>query len=148
MDHIKWQHYPSVAELPAFKRNVRRIEVLIDQAAVRTGLAAKGEPWKFYDLGHGYCAYDFFEQCPHRMACAKCSFYLPKDSTKAQLLEGRANLQQMMQEIPLTDEERSAVDDGIAALSNLTDKLANTPTPDGRTPKQLVQITRRSELSS
>jgi hypothetical protein len=67
----------------------------------------------------------------------------PKDSTKAQLLEGRANLRRMIQEIPLTDEEMSAVEDGIAALDNLTDKLADTPTPDGRTPKQLVQITRQ-----
>jgi hypothetical protein len=24
-----------------------------------------------YDLRHGYCTYDFFEQCPDRMACAK-----------------------------------------------------------------------------
>ena len=75
-----------------FQRNLRAIEVLIDQAAVRSGAAADGEPWKFYDLGHGYCTYDFFDQCPHRMACAKCSFYRPKGSTQAQLLEGKANL--------------------------------------------------------
>jgi len=131
----------SYADAGYFERNIRRIEVLIDQAAVRTGRAAKGEPWKFYDLGHGYCAYDFFEQCPHRMACAKCSFYLPKDSSKALLLEGQLNLVRMMQEIPLTEDERSAVEDGITALKNLTNKLADVPTPDGRTPKQLVQIT-------
>jgi integrase len=131
----------SYADAGYFERNIRRVEVLIDQEAVRTGLAAKGEPWKFYDLGHGYCAYDFFEQCPHRMACAKCSFYVPKDSSKAQLLEGRANLLRMMQEIPLTDEEKSAVEDGIAALNSLTNKLSDIPAPDGRTPKQLVQIT-------
>ncbi len=132
----------SYADAGYFERNIRRVEVLIDQDAARTGLAAKGEPWKFYDLGHGYCAYDFFEQCPHRMACAKCSFYVPKDSSKAQLLEGRANLLRMMQEIPLTDEEKSAVEDGIVALNNLTDKLVDTPTPDRRTPKQLIQITK------
>jgi integrase len=131
----------SYADAGYFERNIRRVEVLIDQDAARTGLAAKGEPWKFYDLGHGYCAYDFFEQCPHRMACAKCSFYVPKDSSKAQLLEGRANLLRMMQEIPLTDEEKSAVEDGIAALNSLTNKLSDIPAPDGRTPKQLVQIT-------
>src|SRR3712207_7516304 len=45
--------------------------------------------WKHYDLGHGYCTYDFFDQCPHRMACARCDFYLPKDSAKAQMLEGK-----------------------------------------------------------
>lgn len=132
----------SYADAGYFERNIRRIEVLIDQDAARTGLTAKGEPWKFYDLGHGYCAYDFFEQCPHRMACAKCSFYVPKDSSKAQLLEGRANLLRMMQEIPLSDEEKSAVEDGIAALESLTKKLADVPAPDGRTPKQLVQITK------
>ena len=53
-------------------------------------------PWQFYDLGHGYCSYSFFEQCPHRMACARCDFYLPKHSGKAQLLEAKDNLQRML----------------------------------------------------
>lgn len=48
------------------------------------GGRAAQEPWKFYDLGHGYRTYDFFDQCPHRMACAKCSFYLPKHSSQMQ----------------------------------------------------------------
>ncbi len=132
----------SYAEAGYFERNIRVIKVLIDQEAIRTGAAANDEPWKFYDLGHGYCTYDFFDQCPHRMACAKCSFYLPKDPTKGLLLEGRTNLLRMMQEIPLSDAERSAVEDGIVALGKLTEKLADTPAPDGRTPKQLIQITK------
>jgi len=53
------------------------------------GAAATGEPWQHYDLGHGWCTYSFFEQCPHRMACARCDFYTPKGSTKAQLLDHR-----------------------------------------------------------
>lgn len=61
-----------------FSRNVRTIEVLVDRDAVASGQAADGEPWQHYDLGHGYCAYTFFEQCPHRMACARCDFYTPK----------------------------------------------------------------------
>jgi integrase len=61
-----------------FERNVRTIEVLIDREAAENGAAAAGEPWQYYDLGHGYCSYTFFEQCPHRMACAKCDFYTPK----------------------------------------------------------------------
>ena len=28
----------------------------------------------------------------HRMACAKCGFYIAKGSTRAHLLEGKANL--------------------------------------------------------
>ena len=120
-----------------FGRNVRTIEVLIDQDAIKSGAAAHGEPWRFFDLGHGYCLYEFFEQCPHRMACARCSFYRPKGSTQAQLLEGKANLVHMLQEIPLSEEERAAVEDGIEAMENLCQQLADVPTPAGPTPHQL-----------
>jgi len=124
-----------------FARNVRAIEVLIDREVVMSGKAAE-EPWKFFDLGHGYCAYDFFDQCPHRMACAKCGFYVPKDSSRAQLLEGKANLLRMRQEIPLSEAELAAVDDGVDALQRLLDQLADVATPAGPTPRQL----RASEL--
>ena len=67
----------------------------------------------------GYCTYTFFEQCPHRLACARCDFYVSKDSTRAQLLEAKANLQRMLLEIPLTESERAAVEDGIAAVEQL-----------------------------
>src|SRR5207245_2028142 len=51
------------------------------------------------DVGYGYCTYSFFEQCPHRMACPRCDFYVTKGSSKAQLLEAKANLQRMLVEI-------------------------------------------------
>ena len=126
------------ADAGYFARNVRAIEVLIDRDAAASGAAASGEPWLHYDLGHGYCTYTFFEQCPHRMACARCDFYTPKDSTKAQLLEAKNNLQKMTAAIPLTDEEQAAVDDGQAAIDRLLGKLADTPTPAGPTPRQLA----------
>src|SRR6187549_715525 len=94
-----------------FERNLRAIDVLIDQEAVRNGPTGD-VGWKYYDLGHGYCTYDFFDQCPHRMACAKCSFYSPKPSARAQLMEGKANLLRLRQEIPLQEAEVAAVDDG------------------------------------
>ncbi len=119
-----------------FGRNLRAIEVLIDQEKVRNGVGA-AEAWKFYDLGHGYCTYDFFDQCPHRMACAKCSFYVPKGSTMAALLEGKNNLLRMRQEIPLSDAELAALDDGVSALESLLSRLADVPTPAGPTPLQL-----------
>ncbi|WP_233444703.1 hypothetical protein [Streptacidiphilus albus] len=90
--------------------------------------AAAGEPWQHYDLGHGYCGYTFFEQC-QRMACARCDFYTPKTSSKSQLLEAKENLQKMLVAIPLTDEERAAVDDGQAVLDQLLDRLTDVPTP-------------------
>ena len=43
----------------------------------------------------------------------------------------------MLIAIPLTDDERAAVDDGQAALDKLLDRLADVPTPAGLTPRQL-----------
>ena len=149
------QHYARItptklaqayAEAGYFGRNLRMIEVLVDQDAIKDGAAAAGEPWRFYDLGHGYCTYDFFDQCPHRMACAKCAFYVPKGSSKAQVLEAKAGLQRMLEEIPLTDEERAAVEDGVVAYDKLLTKLADVPTPAGPTPRQLAAH-KRAELA-
>lgn len=125
------------SEAGYFERNVRTIEVLVDRDAVASGAAAAGEPWQHYDLGHGYCSYTFFEQCQHRMACARCDFYSPKDSTRSQLLEAKSNLQKMAVSIPLTDDEQAVVEDGQAALDRLLDRLADTPTPAGPTPRDL-----------
>ena len=121
-----------------FSRNVRTIEVLIDREAIESGQAAIGTPWQYFDLGHGYCTYSFFEQCPHRMACARCDFYLPKGSTRGQLLEAKENLQRMLATIPLTEEERAAVEDGEVALDRLLERLVDVPTPAGPTPRQLT----------
>lgn len=75
--------------------------------------------WKYYDLGHGYCTCDFFDQCQHRMACAKCSFYRPKSSAAALILKGKTNLLRKSQEIPLLEGELAAVDDGVGAPDKL-----------------------------
>ncbi len=71
------------------------------------------------------------------MACARCDFYTPKESTQAQLLEAKANLQRMLVSIPPTDDERAAVDDGQTALDALLDRLAEVPTPAGPSPREL-----------
>ncbi len=137
------QHYAKItptklikayAKAGYFERNVRAIEVLIDQDTVRRGLGGK-EPWKFFDLGHGLCTYDFFDQCPHRMACAKCSFYLPKESARAQMLEAKSNLLRLQQTIPLTEPELAAIDEGVAAYETLVESLQDTPTPSGEMPR-------------
>ena len=111
-----------------FARNLRAVEVLIDQDVVRRG-SPPNEPWKLYDLGHGYCSYDFFDQCPHRMACARCDFYVPKESSRAQSIEAKSNLLRLTQEIPLTDDELRAVEDGIAGHEKLVAKLTSVAAP-------------------
>ncbi|WP_201758989.1 hypothetical protein [Acidisarcina polymorpha] len=79
------------------------------------------------------------------MACAKCDFYVPKQSTAALILEGKKNLLRNLQEIPLGEAEQAAIDDGLLAYEKLLMKLADLPTPAGPTPRQLgkylVQIT-------
>jgi hypothetical protein len=61
------------ADAGYFARNVRTIEVLVDRESVQNGTAASGAPWQYFDLGHGFCTYSFFEQCPHRMAPARAA---------------------------------------------------------------------------
>lgn len=126
------------ADAGYLERNVRAIEVLIDNDAVKTAAAAAGEPWRYYDLGHCFCTYEFFDQCPHRMACARCDFCIPKDSNRAQLLEAKTNLLRFLQEVPLTDEERAVADGDLKALDRLIATLSDKPTPSGQTPKQLI----------
>jgi hypothetical protein len=120
-----------------FARNVRAINVLIDPTPIRNGDAANGTPWRFYDQGHGICSYEYFETCSHLMACAKCDFYIPKDSAKAQFIEGKANLIRMRQEMQLSEDEIIAVEGGIKAMDILYKKLEDVPTPSGQTPRQL-----------
>ncbi len=111
-----------------FERNVRAIDVLIDQDVVRKG-AGNGEPWKYFDLGHGFCTYDFFDQCPHRMACARCSFYVIKESSQAQVVEAKGNLLRLRQDIPLSQPEIAAVEQGVAAYDDLLARLATFQLP-------------------
>jgi hypothetical protein len=124
---------------------VRTIEVLIDREAVLSGAAAAGAPWQHYDLGHGWCSYSFFEQCPHRMACAKCDFYIPKPSAKAQLLEAHEGMDRRLAVIPLTDDERAAVEGDREAVVALVAKLADTATPAGPTPRDIAARPRPPE---
>jgi len=126
------------ADAGYLERNVRAIEVLIDNDAVKAAAAATSEPWRYYDLGHCFCTYEFFDQCPHRMACAKCDFCIPKDSNRAQLLEAKTNILRFLQEVPLTDDERSVADGDLDALDRLITMLSDRPTPSGQTPKQLI----------
>ena len=129
------------ADAGYFARNVRAIEVLIDQDVLKSAAAACGEPWRYYDLGHGLCSYEFFDQCLHRLACPRCDFYKPKESSWGQLLEAKSNLLRLLQEVPLADEEHAAVNGDLAALDRLVARLADQPTPSGQTPQELGHCT-------
>ena len=81
-----------------------------------------------------------YEQCPHRLACARCPFYRPKPSTlqaNAEAVTHLRQMTQMQQVLTLTDDELAAVTEGAELLQALVDKLKDVPTPGGPTPRQL-----------
>lgn len=54
-----------------------------------------------------------------------------------QALEARGNLKKMLREIPLTNSEREAVEDGARLMDALFAGLEKARTPDGRTQQQI-----------
>ncbi len=102
-----------------------------------SGAASRGECWKYYDLGHGWCTNPFWASCAHRMACAKCPYYRPKNALAEQLIEGKANLVRMLEFVQLTEDEKLLVTEGIELHQELIEKLADVPTPAGPTPHEL-----------
>lgn len=114
-----------------FERNRRSIDVLVPR-----GQTAQAQPWR-YDLGHGYCRYEFFAQCPHRLACARCDYYEPKDSEEVLILEAEGNLVRLRQDLLLTDEEREAIDGDVVTFQKLRVKRWNMATPAGPSPREL-----------
>ena len=100
----------------------------LETAAAPAVIAAK-EVHKYYDLGEGFCTYDFFARCPHRLACARCPFYLPKESGKGQLLAVKEGIGRMLERVDLTDEERAVLEGDREVLTSLAERLADVPTP-------------------
>src|SRR5438132_14194678 len=70
----------SFADADVLGRVTATMNVLIDQEAILNGDASAGKTWKYYDLGPGWCTYDFFGTCPYRLVCPACDFFVPKES--------------------------------------------------------------------
>jgi hypothetical protein len=125
------------ADADVLGRVTATMKVLIDQEAIMKGDPAAGKPWLYYDLGPGYCSYDFFERCPYRMVCLACDYFIPKDSLRGQLLERKQNVRRMLEEVPLTPEEAEAVEHDTIIVDKLLAKLGDQPTPSGQRPSEL-----------
>ncbi|MEV0537996.1 hypothetical protein [Kitasatospora sp. NPDC050463] len=61
---------------------------------------------------------------------------MPKDTTRGQLLNVKDGIQQILDQLDLTADEREALECDCEAVEALLDRLANVPTPAGRTPSQ------------
>jgi integrase len=125
------------AAADSWRRNLARIKVILDASVIESGAAAQGAAYRAYDLGHGYCTDRFFSRCPHRMACARCSYYVPKDSTKGELLTALGANEALYEEIPIRDEERLALEGDADAIRLLVAGLDHTPASDGRMPSEI-----------
>lgn len=88
-------------------------------------------------MSEGYCSYDFFATCPHPLACARCPFDIPKQTSQGNLLALQAGVERMLEHLELTDDERVALEGDRTALSALLTRLADMPTPAGPTPREL-----------
>ena len=59
------------------------------------------------------------------------------------IIEAKTNLERMIQEVPLREEERAAVEDGLVAVEKLYARLLDIPTPAGPTPLEIEKKMRR-----
>ena len=121
------------------------IEVFIDHDAVVSGAAQDGAPYKYYDLGDSYCTNPFWTTCPHRMACVGCDFNLPKSSAKGAALAARSSLTRLLEEVPLSPDERAAVEGDADKLDRLLVRLKDVPALDGKTPVQIRQASEQRD---
>jgi hypothetical protein len=64
------------------------------------------------------------------MACARCDFYVPGQSSKVALLKQRERFVPMLQELTLTEDEHAAITGDAEAVERLLSRLAGEPTPE------------------
>jgi len=162
-DLAKWCGHTSVQSTMSYVRSkptqlasafakadqaARMIEIVIDQDVIAAGATKDGAPWKHYDLGDSYCSNAFWSTCPHRMACARCYFNIPKPSAKGVVLAAQQAANRLLEEVWLSPEERDAVSGDVEALSGMLNKLRDKPTLDGRTPTEIAMSTGSSVPAS
>ena len=129
----------SYADAGYFARNLRAIEVLIDQDVVRTGMppANRGSSTiSDTDTAPTISSSSANIVWPAPSATSICR----RSLTPSLLMEGKTHLLRLLQEIPLGEAEQAAVEDGVAAYENLLPKLADVPTPAGPTQDRLAPL--------
>ncbi len=116
--------------MTAFHKGAKLTESLRMVGVVVDGRPGPGEPVFRYDLGHGFCTNPAYAACAHRMACARCDFYEPAASFAQTLARQADRYVRMLQQLDLSDDERSATAGDAEAVRRLVAHLASEPTPD------------------
>lgn len=108
--------YARANQVSADKRQLKQLEEPTTTSDVPT---PEDDSLSSVDLGHGFCAYDYFDSCSQQGPCTNCLFYKPKVSYYSQLQESKSQLLGMLNHLPLPKEARQAVEDGIALNERL-----------------------------
>jgi hypothetical protein len=66
-----------------------------------------------------------------------CSFNLPKASARAMAVDAMTSVTRLLEEVPLSPEERAAAEGDMTALDGMLAKLRDAPALDGRTPQEI-----------
>jgi hypothetical protein len=59
------------------------------------------------------------------------------------MLEAKATIVRLLQDIKLTDDEKAAAEEDLKAVENFCERLADVPTPGGPTPARFRQDSSR-----
>ncbi len=116
------------------EQNLATVEVLLDLEA----LAAGEKRVVYYDMGWALCSNPMWWQCKFRMACVRCDYCVHGD--QAVLVRSKEGIHRMREDIPLTEDEKKALDGDEEALDALIERNADVPTPAGPTPRELGAI--------
>ena len=116
------------------------IEVLVDRDAVTSGAAAAGAALAVLRPRATATAPTASSSSARTgWPAPVCDFYTPKDSTKAAAASRPSdNLQRMLAEIPLTDDERAAVDDDRPPSTGSWTDWSTPPPPPAQPPARSV----------
>ena len=121
-----------------FARNLRTIEVLLDRDAVTTGAASHGSTMTSAMAGAATASLS----SAHIAWPARAATSTSRKVHKSPTFRGKRKPATYARLHPADRGRRAAIEDGQSALDVLLDRLADTPSPAGPTPRQLG--TRRS----
>jgi integrase len=107
----------------ALSEKIRYVSVLVDPKP------EANHPSIYYDLGHGWCTNHAYSACAHRMACARCDFYVPDNAAEALFKRQGQEYVKMLQQLDLTEDEQAAISGDSEAVATLLVRLAKAPVP-------------------
>lgn len=122
------------------------VRTYLDINAIITGTATSGTPWRYTEVAEGYCTYPFYAECPHRLVCAHCSYYLStEEETQLSHFERDQHTLRLLQDLTISAAELAVTENKQDAAQQLREALVDVPTPAGPTPRQLQQMADRLE---